>query len=538
MNTVRDHLILLVFALLLFIPFLGSVHLFDWDEINFAESAREMLLTGEWWRVTINFEPFWEKPPLFFWLQALSMRLFGVTEFAARLPNALCGIATLKVLYEIGRQWHGKRFAWLWVFLYAGSFLPHLYFKSAIIDPWFNLFIFLAVYTIFYISEHAKKNQIKLGFIGGLLIGLAILTKGPVGLLILGLTFMVWLVHTHFKSVPSLKVIGVFGATALVVSSVWFGFETIQNGPWFITEFVEYQINLFLNPVAGHQQPFFYHFVVVLLGCFPLSALALPAFSNRFNGDSFKLSMWMKYLFWVVLILFSLVTTKIVHYSSMAYLPLSYLATLAVIQSLEKNRIKNWVRLWILAQGAVIAFALILTPILLSNMNLLTDRITDPFVLGNLASAVEPVGWEWIIGTMYFGVCLSSYFLLKTDPYRGLLILSIGTALTIFSTMISIVPLIESVSQRSAITFFENHADEESYKATYGYKSYAPYFYGKVTPETALKLPISKNSKLDKPAYVSVMIKRNSRFLEEFPSAEKLSEKGGYVFYRLPPTLP
>ena len=50
-----------------FIPGIGGVRLFDWDEINFAESAREMLLTGDWFDVQINFEPFWEKPPLFIW---------------------------------------------------------------------------------------------------------------------------------------------------------------------------------------------------------------------------------------------------------------------------------------------------------------------------------------------------------------------------------------------------------------------------------------------------------------------------------------
>ena len=55
-----------VFAALLFIPFLGGVHLFDWDEINFAESAREMLVTHEFFRVQINYQPFWEKPPFFF----------------------------------------------------------------------------------------------------------------------------------------------------------------------------------------------------------------------------------------------------------------------------------------------------------------------------------------------------------------------------------------------------------------------------------------------------------------------------------------
>ena len=51
-------------GIMFFLPFLDAVHLFDWDEINFAEAAREMLLTGNYSSVTINYEPFWEKPPL------------------------------------------------------------------------------------------------------------------------------------------------------------------------------------------------------------------------------------------------------------------------------------------------------------------------------------------------------------------------------------------------------------------------------------------------------------------------------------------
>ena len=52
-------------AALLFVPFLGGVHLFDWDEINFAEISREMIVSGDYLRPQIGFQPFYEKPPLF-----------------------------------------------------------------------------------------------------------------------------------------------------------------------------------------------------------------------------------------------------------------------------------------------------------------------------------------------------------------------------------------------------------------------------------------------------------------------------------------
>ena len=62
-------------AALLFIPFLGRVHLFDWDEINFAEASREMIKMHDYTRVYIDFKPFWEKPPMFFWMQSTAMKI-------------------------------------------------------------------------------------------------------------------------------------------------------------------------------------------------------------------------------------------------------------------------------------------------------------------------------------------------------------------------------------------------------------------------------------------------------------------------------
>src|ERR1700739_643482 len=94
-------LVLVAVGALLFFPFLGRVHLFDWDEINFAECAREMIAAKQYFLVTINYLPFWEKPPLFIWMQALSMKMVGVSDYAARLPNAICGIATMVLLYKV-----------------------------------------------------------------------------------------------------------------------------------------------------------------------------------------------------------------------------------------------------------------------------------------------------------------------------------------------------------------------------------------------------------------------------------------------------
>ena len=75
-NDLYTQVTIAIIAALLFIPFIGRLHLFDWDEINFAESAREMIVTKDYLTVQINYLPFWEKPPLFIWMQVLSMKIF------------------------------------------------------------------------------------------------------------------------------------------------------------------------------------------------------------------------------------------------------------------------------------------------------------------------------------------------------------------------------------------------------------------------------------------------------------------------------
>ena len=120
-------ILLAVIGAAIFIPYIGAAHLFDWDEINFAESAREMILTGDYLTVQVDFHPFWQKPPLFIWMQVLTMKIFGINEFAARLPNVICGMITLVVLFRAGRKIYDVEFGWIWVLSYIGSFLPFLY---------------------------------------------------------------------------------------------------------------------------------------------------------------------------------------------------------------------------------------------------------------------------------------------------------------------------------------------------------------------------------------------------------------------------
>ena len=106
------------YSCILIFSTIGDFNLFDWDEINFAESSREMLVTNNFSQVMINFEPFHEKPPLFFWLQVISFKIFGVSSFAARFPNALLSIITPIILFKIGTLIKNTTFGWIWSIIF------------------------------------------------------------------------------------------------------------------------------------------------------------------------------------------------------------------------------------------------------------------------------------------------------------------------------------------------------------------------------------------------------------------------------------
>src|SRR6202000_1296830 len=108
------YIVILILGSLLFCTFLGQVHLFDWDEINFAECAREMIVSKDYLRAQIDFHPFWEKPPLFIWMQVLAMKVFGINAYAARFPDALIGVATLLTIFYTGKKIISEKMATWW----------------------------------------------------------------------------------------------------------------------------------------------------------------------------------------------------------------------------------------------------------------------------------------------------------------------------------------------------------------------------------------------------------------------------------------
>src|SRR5690606_30304733 len=150
-----------------------------------------------------------------------------------------------------------------------------------------NYFIFVGIYSITCLLNQPSSHAIAWAWIGGLSIGLAVLLKGPVGALIPVLVGLVYWVTSRFKYMMSWRAFGRLVLATLILPFVWIGYETYNRGFDFFKNFIIYQIELFSQPIAGHGQPFYYHFVVVFVGCFPASVLAIDGlFKSSLVGES------------------------------------------------------------------------------------------------------------------------------------------------------------------------------------------------------------------------------------------------------------
>jgi len=609
---------------------LGAVPLFDWDEVNFAASAREMLITGDWERVTVNFEPFREKPPLFIWLQALSMYLWGIGTWAARFPNAIAGMITLWVLYWQAPRLYQKPLSesqtepaphdtatdeaqkatdtlhhWGWPLMLMSGTLPFMYFRSGIIDPWFNLFMLLSILAMSQTEGTARGAGLK----SGAWAGLAVLTKGPVGLLIPGLVAAWMLLRNPNLRRRGLSALPFFLCTSLLVASLWFLPETLKNGLWFLRSFLVYQWELLRQPVAGHEQPWFYHFVVVFLGCFPFSIWAIPgvfrwrnksishpanhmgfiksikkALLRRRQSDSDSpshgkleeqpssadatfhtgLESWMQATLWVVLVLFSLVSTKIIHYSSMAWVPLSALAWVGFQKSyLYKSRLKPgfwtpgqnncfgqqkkqahvcvnqkrppvWHILPLAAMGMLVGLVWLFIAFIGRHSKQSSAYVREgSFEWGMLfQSQVNWPMYTYFPGILWITVCLVVSVLLARRKFtHSLLSMAVGIPATLWLIQIMLLPRVEHMVQGPLRQWCAEYADQNQTVVAWGYRSYAPFWYNRWTPDRRRVGENTKDSQ-NTPIYYVLRIDRLSdpEVQKRFETAE---QRGGFSLMRL-----
>jgi hypothetical protein len=312
-----------------------------------------------------------------------------------------------------------------------------------------------------------------------------------------------------------------------------------------IKEFIKYQVRLFTTGDAGHGGPFFYHWIVLLAGCFPMSVIALQSFKRNTNDVPVEayLKKWMLIMFWVVLILFSVVKTKIIHYSSLCYFPLSFLATY-VIMRLVDGRLA-----WRKFVGVMLMFLAIVLGVVISSLPVIdhyknkiiaAGMIKDKVAVECLKANVAWSGFEWLIG---IGLIVGMSWMLVLIHQRRVQTALIGIFLVSLVTanvaMTVIVPRVEQYSQAAAIRFYQGLKGKDCYVTTLRFKSYAPFFY------QAKKPPENKNSydidwllsgPIDKPAFFVCKIDKLADITAQYPQLKELYRENGFVFLaRSPP---
>ncbi len=527
---------LAIIGALLFFPFLGKVHLFDWGETGFAEGAREMLLTGNYRMMQLDFQPLLQRPPLFIWLQALSMHFFGVNEYAARFPNAICGIATMLVVFNVGRYVFRSQLGTLWALLFACSILPQVYFKSGITDPVFNLFIFLGIYFMYSVTaendfddrktrKRLRRNAL---LFSALFIGLATLTKGAVAIWVSMLTAATYLFANRGRLRFEITEVIWWLAGITIVITIWLSFSLKANGLAFVMQFFRYQFHLYRSGEMWYGYPDFFHFVILLIGVFPASALIFSSFKRSVHDsqtqNSFK--KWMIYLLIIVLVTFTFLHTKVIHYSSLGYFPITFLAAYYLDKLLDGNERWRWPQT-IPVLGIAILIVGVFTGgvFIIQSPELFTGYIHDEFSRQCLYAKVYWSDWDIRFGIIYLVAILVAVALMYRRQVRwGTYVLLISSALFINTVTIFIFPRMEKYAQGALIEFLEQKQQEDCIVDAIGLNSYTASFYS--------NRPAPASSDTAKIHYVVSPITNAGQIQLQNPGLQELYRKNGWVFWK------
>ncbi|WP_299772541.1 glycosyltransferase family 39 protein [uncultured Pseudoteredinibacter sp.] len=220
----------------LFVRFmiLGMYPLMDTSEARYGEMARKMVELNDW--VTPMFDygvPFWGKPPLSFWTQALSIKVFGANEFAVRFPSFLFHILSCIILIRWGREELGLRYGLLSAIIYSSCGIGFIVSGSVLTDPALAFSLLLAVYGFWRSMVHGDRILGLFGFLG---LGLGMLAKGPLILVIFGVPALLWVAYLGYwarlGAIPWLRGVGVF----LIVSVPWYVIAELKT-PGFLEYF-------------------------------------------------------------------------------------------------------------------------------------------------------------------------------------------------------------------------------------------------------------------------------------------------------------
>jgi len=262
---------------------LGRMAFIGADEPRYARVAEEMTISGDYVTPTLNQRPWLEKPPLLYWMEALSFRVFGVSEWSARLPVALSACVTLLFAAFFVSRTSSPAASFAAVLVLATSPLFFVYGRAASTDM--PLVACLTGALVFgYESVRARSSSWALA--SGVCLGLAALAKGPVVLILFGATFLVYFLVTQ-RFGWSLASVAAGLTTFLLVSVPWYWEVSVANGYNFVATFwLNHHLARFLTDIHHHAQPVWYYLPVLIVGFFPWVFFLGTAVSKLWHNRS------------------------------------------------------------------------------------------------------------------------------------------------------------------------------------------------------------------------------------------------------------
>lgn len=242
-STYISHLaVLLLLSVMLLFSNLHIGGLSGLDDALYAHEGEQMLKTGDWWSIRFNGGFHFEYPPMFFWLEALSMSVWGITDFAAKFPAALAGTATIILVFLIGYRFQ-RNFLYpicaAWILMLSQYFLK--YSMHAMTDVPYTCFFTLAI--LLYVMSIEKPGRI---ILCGLAIASAVLTRSVLG-------FIPWIIivfHVLFTRRFRFLSSPLFLAAillSLALPSVWYVSQYGLHG----RPFLDQQLGVLTNKISA-----------------------------------------------------------------------------------------------------------------------------------------------------------------------------------------------------------------------------------------------------------------------------------------------
>jgi 4-amino-4-deoxy-L-arabinose transferase-like glycosyltransferase len=328
--------ILLFFILIAFFIPLSLAPLFDLDEGAFSEATREMLVGKDYITTYLNGELRFDKPILIYWFQLLSVKTFGLNEFALRFPSAIAGAFWTGGIYLFSKKLFNTKIAFFATLFMISSLQINMIAKASIADSLLNLFIALSMFGIYLFFHNRENRYIYWTF---LFIALGTLTKGPIAIMIpLIVSLIFFITKKEFKLWLKMVFNPIGILIFLVVALPWYIAEYIAQGELFIDGFFfKHNLSRFSSPMEAHSGSIFYFIPVLIVGMMPFTYFVIKAISRAksYIKDNLKLYLFIWFAF--VFIFFSFSGTKLPHYIIYGYTPMFILSALYI-----NNFNKKW----------------------------------------------------------------------------------------------------------------------------------------------------------------------------------------------------